>query len=193
MHDEEFRAMYAARFRPLTPQDGLKEWAAMVAEADAGIMRQALDAIVDHHRRLSEDSGRTIGAPRLGEVGAAYRRLAKDGVKHWHEYDVETCPRCGNSGWGFGVTDGKGRWLDPKNPKPMAAPTYITVIPCACKHGDATGPRPDKLYPPEFKQALSRYILGPCGRPVDKADGRCLGTVRDWQGVAEKAAKEAVV
>ena len=59
----------------MTAADGLAEWAEMIRNTDADAMREALDAISAHHCRLTEDGGRTIGAPRLGEVRAALARV----------------------------------------------------------------------------------------------------------------------
>jgi hypothetical protein len=76
MNNEEFLAMYAARFRAMTAQDGIPEWMPLVNDTSADAMRDALDTIADHHRRLTEHGGRTIGAPRLGEVKAALEKVA---------------------------------------------------------------------------------------------------------------------
>jgi hypothetical protein len=82
MNSQNFTEMYAARFRPLTEADGLREWTAMIAQAEPDRMREALDSIADHHRRLSEDSGKTIAPPRLGEVKAALARVAAPPVTY---------------------------------------------------------------------------------------------------------------
>ena len=78
MNADNFFEMYASKFRPLTEADGLKEWTPLIKEANPDLMRRTLEAIDDHHRRLSESLGKVIGAPRLGEIESVYQRVCNE-------------------------------------------------------------------------------------------------------------------
>lgn len=164
----------------------MNEWTTMVAKAEPEIMRTALDAIADHHRRLAEEGGRTIAAPRLGEVNAAYHRAAAATAAYVPP--ITLCRRCGNSGWSMGLKTAGGYWIDPLHPKRVGETPYHSLIACRCEHGRiaTVNDRLPRGAPQSIRDALSRYCIMPMGYIPDD-DVPDMTYLRELRGICSEA------
>ena len=157
----KLQEMYSARWRPLTEADGWAEWANETADLDESIMLMALDEIVAHRKRLSDDGARDTYPPRLPEVLSTYWR-----VKAKHEPYVPPtikCRVCDGTGWGWGIKTSRGYYIIPGRPEARPGEAfYITLIPCTCKS------RPDEGYSSNMRRRLAKYIIRPQTAPLSE-------------------------
>jgi hypothetical protein len=151
MNEGNFFEMYAARFRPLTSQDGLSEWKPLISAADPAKMRQALDGIVEHHQRIMEETGRTVAAPRLGEVRASYNRLASqpEASAPRQPRNRPTCGECDNGHLWFLVAMDAVAIADIRQPR-ATYPGKVAAMRSVCICQDDVNGQPGELPPDEI-------------------------------------------
>ncbi len=156
-------------------EGGLTEWMQYVESEKVveGIMLVALGMMAAAGARVND-----FFPPRLSEVQQAYsiaehehRRLTPDNRPR------RVCWECGGSGYGMGVKNMHGVWVDPRHPAKIKGTLYMTLIPCTCP---AYVQDLMNNFPMTVRQALRKYIIAPMGNTNDPNDERCLTTVRDY-------------
>ena len=100
MDFEVFRAMYAARFRPLTENDGLSEWKAFSDTITSDyVIRKAMENIAGEIAQIKANNPiAVVSNPKLAQIKNAFFAVIRENNERKIKEDANTeCPYCHGS------------------------------------------------------------------------------------------------